>query len=74
MDLLDSQKIAYYSKRVEVLMGELDHLTGARPQLTQEERLKELGHPKELFEKLYSACEAVKQTHEGLPKVVERME
>ena len=57
LDLLDSQKISYYQKRVEVLMGELDSLTGARPQMTTEERIKEMGHPKELFEKLYQACE-----------------
>lgn len=36
--------------------------------------MKELGHPKDLHEKLYQACTSVKQTYEDLPKLVERME
>lgn len=39
-----------------------------------EERIKELGHPKELLDKLYAACSQVKNTFEDLPKIVERME
>ena len=42
--------------------------------MTNEERMKELGHPKELHEKLFQACKSVKQTYEDLPKLVERME
>lgn len=55
-------------------MGELDALSGARPQYTIEERMKELGHPKELFDRLHAAYEDVKLTYESLPKIVERME
>ena len=49
-------------------------MTGSRPSISQEDRVKELGHPKELFDKLHHACEEVKSTHESLPKIVERME
>jgi uncharacterized protein Yka (UPF0111/DUF47 family) len=42
--------------------------------MTTDERIKEIGHPKELHEKLFTACEGVKQTYESLPKLVERME
>ena len=77
MDLLDSQKIAYYQKRVEILSQELDMFQGskdARGLKSADERIKELGHPKELLEKLYTACQSVKSTYEDLPKIVERME
>ncbi len=43
-------------KRVEVLLGELDELQGQHAEMTPEERVKELGHPKELHEKLWQAC------------------
>ena len=42
--------------------------------MTTEERLKELGHPKDLHERLFQACQSVKTTFEELPKLVERME
>lgn len=74
LELMDSQKIAYYMKRVEVLLGELDELQGQHAEMTAEERVKELGHPKELHEKLWQACQSVKATYEDLPKLVERME
>ena len=61
-------------KRVEVLLGELDELQGQHAEMTPEERVKELGHPKELHEKLWQACQSVKATYEDLPKLVERME
>ena len=58
-------------KRVEILGKELDYLRETNP---AEVRIKELGHPKELHEKLYQACLSVKTTHESLPKLVDRME
>jgi hypothetical protein len=61
-------------KRVEVLSGELDELQGQLPSMTPEERMRELGHPKDFHEKLYNACTSVKSTYEDLPKLVERME
>lgn len=42
--------------------------------MSPDERIKEIGHPKELQEKLYQACTSVKTTYEELPKLVERME
>lgn len=36
--------------------------------------MKDLGHPKDLHEKLYQACQGVKTTYENLPRLVERME
>ncbi len=74
LELTDITKIAHYMKRVEVLTGELEELQGQYAAMTPEQRMKELGHPKELHEKLYQACLSVKQTYEDLPKLVERME
>jgi len=51
--LLDSHKIAYYIKRVEVINAELEDLQGKHATMTTEERLKELGHPKDLHERLF---------------------
>ena len=61
-------------KRVEIIQGELDDLQGRHATLSTEDRLRELGHPKDLHEKLYQACLSVKTTFEELPKIVERME
>ena len=36
--------------------------------------MRELGHPKDLHEKLHQACLGVKSTFENLPRLVERME
>lgn len=41
-------------KRVEVLSGELEELHHGS--MSAEERMKELGHPKDLHEKLFNAC------------------
>lgn len=43
-------------KRVEIIMGELDELQGKHATMSAEDRMKELGHPKDLHEKLYQAC------------------
>ena len=43
-------------KRVEIIMGELDELQGKHATMSAEDRMKELGHPKDLHEKLYLAC------------------
>jgi hypothetical protein len=43
-------------KRVEIIMGELDELQGKHATMSTEDRIKELGHPKDLHEKLYQAC------------------
>ena len=56
LDLLDSQKIAYFQKRVEIINGELDELQGKHATMSTEERMKELGHPKDLHDRLYQAC------------------
>lgn len=74
LDLLDSQKIAYFQKRVEIINGEIDDLQGKHATMSTEERMKELGHPKDLHDRLYQACQSVKTTFEELPKLVERME
>ena len=42
--------------------------------ITAETRKEDYGHPKELIEKLNTACLSVKLTLEGIPKLVERME
>lgn len=61
-------------KRVEIIQGELDDLEGKHASLSTEDRIKELGHPKDLHEKLFQACKSVKTTFDELPKMVERME
>jgi hypothetical protein len=61
-------------KQVEFLMSELDMFTGKDQIMSAEKRMKELGHPKDLHDKLYAACQSVKTTYEELPKIVERME
>jgi hypothetical protein len=40
-------------KRVEIIQGELDDLEGKHASLSTEDRIKELGHPKDLHEKLF---------------------
>ena len=71
LELLDAQKISHYQKRVDVLLGEL---TDMQQHITAEQRKEDYGHPKELIEKLHTACLSVKMTLEGIPKLVERME
>ena len=66
-------------QRIGVLQGELDYLLPQKTSVENggmkpEQRMRELGHPKELIEKIYTACSAVKQTYEELPKIVERMD
>lgn len=61
-------------KRVEIIQAELDDLQGRHATMSTEDRLKEIGHPKELHERLFQACQSVKTTFEELPKLVERME
>ena len=56
---------------MDVLLGEL---TDMQTSITAEMRKEEYGHPKELIEKLNTACLSVKLTLEGIPKLVERME
>lgn len=58
-------------KRVDILCRELEHI---RNNTEPEHRMKELGHAKDLQDKLYNACQGVKTTYENLPKLVERME
>ena len=55
-------------------MSELDEISGRHSAMSAERRKKELGHPKELFERLHTACIGVKPTLETMPKLVERME
>ena len=40
----------------------------------RKDRQETYGHPKELIEKLHTACLSVKLTLENIPKLVERME
>jgi len=42
--------------------------------MSSDQRKEQLGHPKELIEKLHTACQSVKLTIENLPKIVERLE
>jgi len=63
--------MAYYMKRVEMLTKELEYM---QQNTDSETRMKELGHPKDLQDKLFTACESVKSTYDDLPKLVERME
>ena len=58
-------------KRVDFLSNELKVLGEKND---QDARIKELGHPQDLHEKLFVACNSVKTTYENLPKLVERME
>lgn len=71
LEILDSDKISFYMKRVSQLIEELDYMNKNQ---SPEERMRELGHPKDLHEKLHQACLGVKSTFENLPRLVERME
>ena len=66
-----------------MLLEEMDNLASKNPnaddrmknrEYTVEERRATFGHPKELIEKLHTACLSVKLTIENMPKLVERME
>ena len=74
LNLLDSQKIGVYQKRLELLLEEMDALIGKQAIMSEDERKEKMGHPKELIEKLHTACLGVKLTLENVPKLVERME
>ena len=74
LDIMDANKITYYQKRVDILLEELDSLTGKNKRITDDERKEKYGHPKELIEKLNTACLGVKLTLENIPKAVERLE
>lgn len=71
---MDANKIAHYHKRADMLLDELDEMVGKNARLAAEERKEKYGHPKELIEKLNSACMNVKLTLENIPMVVERLE
>ena len=71
---MDVNKISYYQKRVDILKDELDALTGKNAMVRAEDRKEMYGHPKELIDKLNTACLSVKLTLENVPKIVERME
>ena len=71
---MDANKISYYHKRVDVLLEELDTMVGKNARMTAESRKEQYGHPKELIDKLNTACLSVKLTLENIPQVVERME
>jgi len=53
---------------------ELDELSGKNSKISADERKLQYGHPKELIEKLHTACLSVKLTLENMPKLVERLE
>lgn len=74
LELMDSQRITFYQKRVETLLGELDELAGANASISNADRIEQYGHPKEFIEKLYKTCVQVKATLDQLPKTVERLE
>ena len=59
-------------KRVEIVIDELEDLSSRK--MNPDKRKEQYGHPKELIEKLHTACLSVKLTLENLPKLVERME
>ena len=70
LELLDSQKISAYQKRLDLLLDELDALQGKNADYTVDERKEKFGHPKELIENLHTACSSVKQTLESMPTIV----
>ena len=74
LDIMDANKIAYYQKRVDILLEELDSLTGKNARMSADERKEQFGHPKELIEKLNTACLGVKLTLDNIPKTVEKLE
>jgi len=71
LELLDANKIKHYQNRVDMLLGEIADM---QTRLTAEQRKEDYGHPKELIEKLNTACLSVKMTLESIPKLVERLE
>lgn len=52
----------------------MDDFQGKNAVMPVDERKEKYGHPKELVEKLHTACSHVKMTLENIPKLVERME
>lgn len=74
LELLDAQKISHYQKRLDLLLDEMEELSRKGGSHTVDERRQQFGHPKELIEKLHTACLSVKLTIENIPKLVERME
>jgi hypothetical protein len=56
LELMDSQRITFYQKRVETLLGELELLAGEQASITNADRIEQYGHPKEFIEKLYKNC------------------
>jgi len=60
LDLLDAQKISAYQKNLDTLLQELDDLQGKNASMSVDARKEKLGHPKELVEKLHTACSNVK--------------
>ena len=71
---MDANKITYYQKRVDILLEELDNLVGKNARVTPDERKELYGHPKELVERLNTACMGVSLTLQNVPKIVERLE
>jgi len=57
-----------------MLVEELEALSGKHSAMSADQRKEQLGHPKELIEKLHTACLGVKLTLENMPKLVERLE
>lgn len=58
-------------------MEELDNISGKRGgtgSITADQRKENYGHPKELIDKLHTACSNVKGTLENMPRLVERLE
>ena len=64
----------HYQIRLEVVLSQLDDLTTKHSKMSNDERKEKLGHPRELIEKLHTACQSVKLTIENMPKIVERLE
>ena len=71
---MDDNKIKYYRKRVDDMLSQLEDMTGKHAKLKAEDRMELYGHPKELVEKLNTACLGVKLTLENVPLIVERLE
>ena len=56
------------------MLDELDAMVGKNARTAADDRKEMYGHPKELIEKLNTACLSVKLTLENIPKTVERLE
>jgi len=59
---------------LDLLLEELVEISGKTSSLSVDERKEKYGHPKDLIEKLHTACSSVKQTLDTMPKIVERLE